>query len=74
VDIPDRPGSLASLLALLGESGANVLDVTHSRLGPTLALGRVLVELQLECRSNEHANALVGALGNAGFAAQLVTE
>ena len=74
VDIPDRPGSLASLLALLGESGANVLDVSHSRLGPTLALGRVLVELQLECRSNEHAKALVLGLGEAGFAAQVVTE
>ena len=71
---PTGPGRWPALLALLGESGANVLDVSHSRLGPTLALGRVLVEVQLECRGDEHATALVAGLGEAGFAAQVVTE
>ena len=33
VDIPDRPGSLAELLSFVGEAGANVVDVSHSRLG-----------------------------------------
>ena len=31
--LPDRPGSLAQLLALVGERGANLLDVEHIREG-----------------------------------------
>ena len=72
VDIPDRPGSLASLLALVGDAGANVVDVSHSRLGSTLALGDVLVDLRLECRGPEHATALVDRLADADFTVRAV--
>ena len=32
IRIADRPGALAALLSLIGEQGANVLDVAHSRI------------------------------------------
>ncbi len=67
IDIPDRPGSLARLLALLGEAGANVIDVAHSRLGSTLALGNVLVDLRLETRGAPHARDITDLLDEAGF-------
>jgi len=67
VDILDRPGSLAALLALVGELGGNVIDVEHSRVGSSLSLGDVEVALRLETRGAEHCEAIVAAIGDAGF-------
>ncbi len=72
IDIPDRPGSLAALLAFVGDAGANVVDVSHSRLGSTLALGNVLVELRLETKGRDHATELVERLKGAGFVVRAV--
>ncbi len=62
LEISDRPGSLARLLALMGELGASVVDVEQSRLGATLALGDVEVDLRLECRGPEHRDELLARL------------
>ncbi len=67
IDIPDRPGSLARLLTLIGEYGANVVDVIHSRVGSGLRLGDVQVSVRLECRGHDHADEILAALGKAGL-------
>ena len=41
--VPDYPGSLAALLGLLAGLGANVLEVSHERLAPTLRVDEVEV-------------------------------
>ena len=69
--VPDRPGSLASILDLVAELGANVLDVEHSRTGGQLHLGEVLVALSLETRGQEHSERVVGQLYDAGFVAMM---
>jgi threonine dehydratase len=69
VRIPDRPGALATLLGALGDSGANVIDVAHSRTGRGLHLNEVQVEVQLETRSQEHADDVLGRLSAAGYTA-----
>ena len=48
--VPDYPGSLAGLLALLAGLGANVLEVSHERLAPSLRVDEVEVLLQVETR------------------------
>ena len=68
VRIPDRPGALAALLGVLAECGANVLDVEHQRTGKTLHLDEVEVEMQLETRGSEHADDVVRALTDEGYA------
>jgi threonine dehydratase len=68
VRIPDRPGELARLLAVLADSGANVIDVEHSRTGRGLHLDEVQVELQLETRSRDHGDDVLKALGRAAYA------
>ncbi|MFR9729984.1 threonine ammonia-lyase [Saccharopolyspora sp. MS10] len=67
VRLPDRPGVLAGLLAQLGELGANVLDIEHSRISGALALGEVDVEISLETRGPEHREHVVSELTRAGF-------
>jgi threonine dehydratase len=66
IRIADRPGALAALLTLIGEEGANVLDVAHSRISEELPLGDVDVAVSLETRGPEHRARVVHALQEAG--------
>jgi len=66
VEISDRPGSLARLLALVGELGASVVDLRQSRLGSGLELGDVEVDLRLETRGDSHRDELVTRIAEAG--------
>src|SRR4051812_40925030 len=66
IRIPDRPGALAALLALIGAQGANVLDVAHSRISGALHLGEVDVAVSLETRGPQHIADLTEALRAAG--------
>jgi threonine dehydratase len=65
--LPDRPGSLAVLLALVGELGANLLDVEHIREGFDLHVRESAVQLVLETRGAEHAQEVVAAVRAAGY-------
>jgi threonine dehydratase len=68
--IPDVPGSLARLLEVLAESGANVLDVEHQRTTSELHLNEVEVSLELETRGASHSQRVLAALAAAGLASR----
>ena len=67
VCIPDTPGGLAHLLADVSSVGANVLEVAHERISPTLHVDEVEVRLQLETRGEPHAEQVVARLREQGF-------
>jgi threonine dehydratase len=66
--IPDRPGALAALLAIIAAHGANLLDVQHIREGLALHIRETAVQLVLETRSATHAEAVEAAVRAAGYA------
>jgi threonine dehydratase len=66
--LPDRPGSLARLLSLVGDLGANLLDVEHIREGFDLHVRESAVQLVLETRGAEHAQQVTRAVREAGYA------
>ena len=68
LSVPDRPGSLAALLAELAAVGANVLEVEHERTGARLHIGEVEVFVVLETRGPDHAAEVTAALVRAGYA------
>jgi threonine dehydratase len=65
--LPDRPGSLALLLSLIGELGANLLDVEHIREGFDLHVRESAVQLVLETRGPEHAALVRNRVRDAGY-------
>ena len=65
--VPDYPGSLAALLSLLAGLGANVLEVSHERLAPSLRVDEVVVVLQVETRGPEHCALVKEELKSAGY-------
>jgi threonine dehydratase len=66
--VPDRPGSLAAVLAELATVGANVLEVEHERTSTRLHVGEVEVFVVLETRGPDHAAEVASALTRAGYA------
>jgi threonine dehydratase len=67
VRIPDRPGGLARLLVQLADQGANVLEVVHERTSTSLSVDEVEVQVQLETRGPEHAEAVLARLREHGY-------
>jgi threonine dehydratase len=66
--VSDRPGSLARLLMLVAEHGANLLDVVHIREGLDLHIRETAVQLVLETRGQEHAAEVKRVVREAGYA------
>ncbi len=66
--IPDRPGGLAGLLALIAQAGGNVVQLDHVREGVPLHVRETGVEITLETRGTEHSERITAALEAAGYA------
>jgi threonine dehydratase len=62
VRVPDRPGSLARLLAEVKDLQANVLEVQHDRLDAGLGVDEVDIVVQMETRGHEHCEEVLGVL------------
>jgi threonine dehydratase len=66
--LSDRPGELGRLLVLVGELGANIVDVEHVREGIDLHVRETAVQLVLETRGEAHALEVQQAVEAAGYA------
>jgi threonine dehydratase len=67
--VPDRPGALAELLALVATVRANVVSVEHLRDAVPLHVRETGVELTLETRGPGHTEEVLGALLASGYEA-----
>lgn len=67
VALPDRPGSLHALTGVLAAQGANVVELTHDRMGPNTRLRSAVVDVQVETADRWHRDAVVHALEAGGF-------
>jgi threonine dehydratase len=72
VAIDDRPGSLAALLDVVGDAGANLVEVVHQRLFAAVGARTAEVDLTVESMDAEHREAVVAALGAAGHRARVL--
>jgi threonine dehydratase len=70
--VPDRPGSLARLLSLVGETGANLIHVEHLREGIDLHVRETAVQVTLETRGREHADEVLRCMRDAGYVPDVV--
>jgi threonine dehydratase len=65
--VPDRPGALAGLLAVVAECGGNVVDVEHLRDGIDLHVRETAIKLVLQTRGPDHGVEIVAAAREQGF-------
>jgi threonine dehydratase len=71
VRVPDRPGELAGVLALLAELRCNVLEVQHHRRVVGLRVSEVAISMTLETSGHEHSAGVVQALEERGYTVDL---
>jgi len=67
VRLSDQPGSLAKLVNCVAEMGTNIIQTSHTRMNPALAISEVDVELELETRGFEHREQILAQIVAQGF-------
>jgi len=71
--LPDRPGELAKLLALLGGARVNVLSVNHHREGMDMPITETEVELTAVTRDPGHCDEVLETMRGWGYAVERVS-
>ena len=67
IDIPDRPGELARVSGVLGDAGANIVEVYHQRVFTDLPARGTELNLVIETRDRSHLEAVLAQLEAAGY-------
>ncbi|MCF2872936.1 threonine ammonia-lyase [Octadecabacter sp. G9-8] len=66
-EINDTPGQLADISRIIGEAGANVVEVIHQRMMQSVSLKEAELEIVIEARDIGHVKDIVGRLRGQGF-------
>ncbi|WP_119268966.1 threonine ammonia-lyase [Taklimakanibacter deserti] len=67
IQIDDRPGVLGRIATLLGQLGANILEVSHRRMFLDVPAKGAELEIMLETRDGPHADEIVARIEAEGF-------
>ena len=65
LQIPDRPGVLADIAGKIGETGGNIIEVSHQRLFAASSVQAAELEVMVEARDPAHAATIVEGLETA---------
>jgi threonine dehydratase len=74
IDLVDRPGQLARVAQLLGDAGANIVEVSHQRVFSDLPAKGTLLEVVIETRDRAHLDDTVARIRAAGLEVEVVTN
>lgn len=66
-EINDTPGQLADISRIIGEAGANVVEVIHQRMMQSVSLKQAELGVVIEARDIGHVKDIVGTLRGQGF-------
>ncbi|HRD77191.1 MAG TPA: threonine ammonia-lyase [Hyphomicrobiaceae bacterium] len=72
IDLVDRPGQLALVAQVIGEAGANVVEVSHQRVFSDLPAKGALLEVVIETRDRNHRDDAIRLLKERGFNLEVV--
>ena len=67
IQIDDRPGILGRIATLLGQLGANILEVSHQRMFLDTPAKAADIDIMIETHDGRHAEEIVATLANQGF-------
>lgn len=67
LSLPDKPGQLAAVSAIVSKCGGNVIGVTYGPSGVDTALASCVLSLELETRDFSQIGEIHGALEAAGY-------
>lgn len=68
----DRPGLLANVSAIIGQMGANIIEVAHNRLALDVPAKGAEFDLMIETRDAQHTQEVIEALRERGYPPRIV--
>ena len=63
----DRPGLLALVSKVIGDAGANIVEVTHNRIALDVPAKGAEFDILMETRDAQHTHDVIEALSQAGY-------
>ena len=63
----DRPGLLATVSALIGGAGGNIIEVAHNRLALDVPAKGAEFDIMVETRDGRHTDEITEALRSHGY-------
>ncbi|MCP4330821.1 MAG: threonine ammonia-lyase [Alphaproteobacteria bacterium] len=72
VEISDQPGALAQVSEILGKLGGNIVEVYHQRMFYDVPVKLAELDVVVETRDIEHAQAIVSALEEEGYPTRMM--
>ncbi len=72
IQIDDRPGVLGRIATLIGENGANILEVAHQRMYLDIPAKGAELEIMIETRDSHHADQIVQLIEAQGFVTRVL--
>ncbi len=73
-EIDDTPGQLADISNLIGDEGANVIEVIHQRLMQAVPLKKAELDMVIEARDTAHVQNILTNLRAKGFKVNQMNE
>ncbi|MEG3617394.1 threonine ammonia-lyase [Magnetovibrio sp. PR-2] len=73
IKIIDVPGALSKVSKIIGDSGANIIEVHHQRLFSDVPLKQTEMDVAVETLDQDHVQALVHTLCKAGFETRVLS-
>ncbi len=63
----DRPGLLALVSKVIGDAGANIMEVAHNRIALDVPAKGAEFDILIETRDSQHTQEVIDALAQAGY-------
>ena len=73
-EITDQPGTLARLTRVIGDAGANIIEIYHQRLFQDVPVKRAELDAVVETRNRAHVSELIRAMEKAGYPTRLLSS
>lgn len=74
IEIDDRPGVLAKVAGLIGQSGGNIVEVTHQRMFYDVPVKEAELDVVVETMDAGHVREVIDKLKEGGFEARLLSN
>ena len=71
IQIPDQPGVLGQVTTIVGEAGANIVEITHDRMLLDVPARSAELDVVMETFDHDHVERVVAALAIHGFSARV---
>jgi threonine dehydratase len=71
IQIPDQPGVLGQVTTIVGQAGANIVEIVHDRMFLDVPARSAELEVVMETYDHDHVGRVIAALADRGFAARV---